>query len=57
LDYYAATKIRIGLMDTLHVGAGPDSDRTPPEKAPHFFAGVRAVENVFENLVDTLEKK
>lgn len=49
---YAATQIKVGLMQTLHV-LPPDSG---PEYQEGFLNGVRAIEGVFEALAKTLEK-
>jgi hypothetical protein len=56
LNFYAATKIRWALMNTLHI---------EPNKAENmdsvcreaFFAGVCAVEKLFEDLLAELEAK
>ena len=65
LNFYAATKIRVGLMDSLHL--------TPPEslhvdnrsdipecadlQSEAYYAGVRAAEKIFETLIAALEGK
>jgi hypothetical protein len=51
VNRYAATQMRTGLMKSLHV--------TPPsgeQDQVAFFAGVRATEEVFETLAETLDE-
>lgn len=65
LDFYGATKIRAGLMQTLHVQPHTEAvaglienDAEPPEiYDAGFLDGVRQVEKIFEQIVEQLEKK
>ncbi|TSA40104.1 hypothetical protein D4R30_00195 [archaeon] len=49
VNRYAATQVRAGLMQTLHV---TPSDLQSQE---YFFAGVRNTEAIFETLAEKLE--
>ena len=52
---YAATQIRTGLTQSLHV-VPPIADDDSGEQTQSFYAGVRATEEVFERLVVSLDE-
>jgi hypothetical protein len=60
LEFHGATVIRGALMETLHLAPAPpkglDSEASDLYTEA-FYAGVRAVEAKFEDLVGKLEKK
>lgn len=53
LNFYAATKIRWALMTSLQLEPTGNPDSACRE---YFFAGIRSVEKVFEDLLQELEQ-